>query len=91
MSRHEPDDPKLVELAKAFKPGLYIHYRGDAYRALFIAWESTNAQPREPKVVYASLSEAEGYGINVRSLKEWNELVEWHDGKMRPRFDQVAG
>lgn len=88
MSNNPPDSPELKKLATTFRPGVFVHYKGDAYRALFVAWESTNAQTREPKVVYVSLTDE--HGINVRSLSEWNELIKWNDGRMRPRFNRVA-
>lgn len=65
-----------------FKPGIYRHWKGPLYRALFLAQESTNRvishrtdateSTEEPLVVYVSL---ESGNVCVRSLEQWNELV----------------
>ena len=45
--------PPLSEAAKAFKPGIYQHYKGDFYKAFFVA-RSSEAREQE-FVVYYSL------------------------------------
>jgi hypothetical protein len=58
---------------------IYRHYKGDLYRVLFGAMESTNDLPRRQVVVYVSLKTGE---INCRSAEEFFGMV---DGK--PRFE----
>ena len=64
-----------------FKPGVYQHYKGGTYRAMFLAHNSTNGQVEGEKVVvYVCLTPAldhpEQIGqINVRTLEQWNESV----------------
>ncbi len=63
--------------------GQYDHYRGGKYLVLFVGEESTNARQGAKVVVYVSLT----YGmVKCRDLREFNEIVEWPDGQMRPRF-----
>ncbi len=69
----------------AFKPGIYRHWKGGLYRALFLAEDSTNREgpitthapgqlesSQEPIVIYISLTNGKPF---VRSLAQWNELV----------------
>ncbi len=64
-------------------PGIYQHYKGDNYRVLFVADESTNARKGNKVVVYISLK----YGtIHCRDLSEFTEIVDWPDGSKKPRF-----
>lgn len=63
-----------------FRPGIYRHFKGNEYEALFLARHS---ETDEPMVVYRAL-----YGegeIWTRPLSMWNETVE-RDGKRFPRF-----
>lgn len=56
-----------------FKSGVYRHYKGGLYRALFLAQDSTNRRDaagstEEPMVVYVSLSEPHQGNVCVRAL-----------------------
>lgn len=62
---------------------LYKHYKGGIYSALFVLPSSTNATQGELMVVYYSDAP---HGMHVRTVKEFNEVVEWPDGEKRPRF-----
>ncbi len=67
-----------------FKLGRYRHFKGNEYRALFIA---KNSETCEPEVVYQAL-----YGDGeywVRPLSMWNETVE-RDGKSFKRFEYIG-
>jgi len=63
--------------------GLFRHYKGDLYRVISAATESTNARNGQLLVIYIGRPAS---GIRVRTLEEWQELVVWPDGTMRPRF-----
>ena len=67
-----------------FKPGIYRHFKGNEYRALFIA---KNSETCEPEVVYQALYGEGEYW--VRPLTMWTEIVE-RDGKQMPRFEYVG-
>ncbi len=82
-----------------FKPGVYRHWKGGMYRALFLAQDSTNrrdtispireSSSQEPVVVYVSLSGDSTYqwSIYARELWQWNEKVIGQGlGPMRQRF-----
>lgn len=60
---------------KLVKPGIYRHYKGDAYRVLFTALESTNGRPVVPVVVYVGVSKGEHQAIRVRDLVEFSGKV----------------
>lgn len=62
---------------------VYKHHKGGTYTVICVGLESTNSRPRLPVVVY--VSHERGY-INMRDLKEWEEVVMWPDGLERPRF-----
>ena len=62
------------------KLGIYKHYKGNEYRVLGIA---THSETLEKMVVYQALYGT--YGIWVRPINMWNELVEI-DGNLVPRF-----
>lgn len=67
-----------------FKLGRYRHFKGNEYRALFIA---KNSETCEPEVVYQAL-----YGDGeywVRPLSMWNEILE-RDGKSFKRFEYIG-
>ncbi len=58
----------------------YEHFKGGKYRVLF---EGFHSDHKEPVVIYVSMI----YGtVWVRPTNEWDEMVEWPDGKMRTRF-----
>ena len=60
--------------------GLYRHFKGNYYRALFVARDS---ETMEPVVVYRALY-GDG-GVWVRPADMWNETVE-REGKRYRRF-----
>ena len=62
------------------KLGIYKHYKGNEYRVLGIA---THSETLEKMVVYQALYGT--YGIWVRPINMWNELVEV-DGNLVLRF-----
>lgn len=70
----------LSEHAKNFKPGIYKHFKGDLYDALFIARNSE--QRDEEFVVYQSLERGH---VWIRPLDMFMEEVE-RDGYKGPRF-----
>lgn len=75
--------PLLSDQAKIFRPGIYRHYKGDLYNALFVA---RNSEARDEEfVVYQSLKK--GF-IWMRPLVMFLEDVEI-DGKKQPRFEWV--
>lgn len=65
---------------------LYRHYKGGLYRRLGDGYDSTNAREGCPVVIYRSL--AKGV-IRVRDAGEWNAMVKWPDGTLRPRFERL--
>jgi hypothetical protein len=72
-----------------FRPGLYEHFKGGVYRALYLA--RLSEQRNIQVVVYVSL--ANGH-IWVRPWSKpllegddcWTDLVTWPDGTTKPRF-----
>jgi hypothetical protein len=69
---------------EAFRPGLYVHYKGGQYRALHLA---QHHDTREWLVVYVSMTHGT---VNVREWASpgkdsWTDLVE-HEGATVPRF-----
>ncbi len=67
-----------------FKEGIYRHFKGNLYKALFLANDS---ETTEKMVVYQAL-----YGekeIWVRPLKMWNESVTLPNGEVVKRFSHV--
>jgi hypothetical protein len=60
--------------------GLWDHFKSGIYISTQVV---TNVDTREPMVVYCSITHGTWF---VRRCSEWNELVEWHDGKYRSRF-----
>jgi hypothetical protein len=68
-----------------FKSGIYRHFKGNLYEALFLATDSENLQPM---VVYKAL-----YGDNgvwVRPLSMWNEEVTLPNGDNVKRFTYIG-
>jgi len=62
-----------------FKPGLYQHYKGGLYSALFLL---THHHTRKPMVVYTSLAYG---GVNARPLVGWpGDEDGWFDWKKDP-------
>jgi len=54
-----------------FKAGLYKHYKGGLYRALFLA---THHETEKQFVVYVALAYPES-GVRVRELEDWNAEI----------------
>ncbi len=75
---------KPLILQPPFETGLYRHYKGGLYRALFLA---TNEADLQPLVVYMSLDSG---NIMVRPLANWEELVEVRPNLQRPRFAYLS-
>jgi len=67
------------------KPGLYRHYKGNAYRVIGVAGHT---ETEENLVVYRALYGDEG--LWVRPLAMFVEQVEI-DGHLQPRFAFVSG
>jgi uncharacterized protein len=76
--------PELSERAKSFKPGLYKHFKGGMYRALFVARLSENRS--KEVVVYQSIDTED---IWVRPLEMFLESVNT-SGYHGPRFSLVS-
>ena len=66
------------------RPGIYRHFKGKRYEALFTARHSETG---ELMVVYRALYG--DYGTWVRPASMWNESVEY-EGKTVPRFSYVG-
>jgi hypothetical protein len=64
-------------------PGIYQHYKGDKYRVLFVANDSSNSREGNKLVVYVSLKHGT---LNCRDLDEFTEVVDWPDGSRKSRF-----
>ena len=62
------------------KLGVYKHYKGNEYRVLAIA---SHSETLEKMVVYQALYGE--YGIWVRPISMWNEIVDVN-GVKTPRF-----
>ena len=65
------------------KLGIYKHYKGNEYRVLGVA---THSETLEKMVVYQALFGT--YGIWVRPINMWNEVVEVN-GQQVKRFDFI--
>ena len=63
------------------KLGVYKHYKGNEYRVLAIA---SHSETLEKMVVYQALYGE--YGIWVRPISMWNEIVDVN-GVKTPRFE----
>lgn len=66
-----------------FEPGVYTHFKGGLYRALFLARDERTL---EDVVVYVHLHDG---SVWTRSLESWSEYVQWPNGKTNPRFLKV--
>lgn len=67
-----------------FKPGRYLHYKGNEYELLYLAKHS---ETREDVVVYRALYGERG--VWVRPAGMWNETVE-RDGRRVRRFAYIG-
>ncbi len=76
--------PPLSETAQNFKPGLYRHYKGGMYRALFVGRSSEDRE--QEFVVYQSLEKGI---VWIRPLGMFLEMVEV-DGQRKPRFERIG-
>ena len=65
------------------KLGIYKHYKGNEYRVLGVA---THSETLEKMVVYQALYGT--YGIWVRPINMWNEVVEVN-GQQVKRFEFI--
>ncbi len=73
-----PEPPDLPQEGR-----LYQHWKGDFYRIVTTAlWEPSKPE-NEWVVVYFSLRKKYR---SCRKLSVFQELVEWPDGTMQPRF-----
>ena len=77
------DHPPLSTAAQEFVPGIYEHYKGDLYMAMFVARSSEERD--QEFVVYQSLKKGH---VWVRPLKMFLEDVEV-DGHNQPRFKWI--
>ena len=69
-----------------FKPGLYRHYKGGLYRALFLA---TDEATKQPHVVYVALSDG---SLWTRSLQDWCAAANYDElqNQLVARFTRIA-
>ena len=74
--------PPELDLAKSFQLGIYKHFKGGMYEALFVAKHSEAHD--EEFVVYKSL---ENGSMWIRPLKMFLEEID-RDGYKGPRFTQ---
>ncbi|MDQ8030406.1 hypothetical protein CEG14_00470 [Bordetella genomosp. 1] len=70
----------------AFRPGVYQHYKGQQYLALGLARAD---ETDETVVVYVRLYARDGFPMNTRLLRIWNETVQTEKGEV-PRFAYVG-
>ena len=69
-----------------FKPGLYKHYRGGFYTALFLV---AHHETREPMVIYTSHTYG---GVNARPLHGWSgDSDGWNDWMPEHNQHRFAG
>jgi hypothetical protein len=66
-------------------PGLYVHYKGNHYRLLFVALHS---ETHEPLCIYVSVGDSQGH-LWARPMAMWSEEVTLPDGSKKPRFAPV--
>lgn len=71
--------------ARALKPGVYEHFKGNRYEVLSVARHS---ETLDEFVVYRALYGE--HGLWIRPLKMFLEQVK-HNGKIMPRFKYVGG
>lgn len=68
--------------------GIYKHHKGGLYAVLGLARLSTNGpHDGEKVVIYYSLDKQQ---LCVREIGQFNEPVEWPDGKVRSRFAPLS-
>lgn len=80
----QTNNKPLSPEARALKPGIYEHFKGNRYEVIGVARHS---ETLEEVVVYRAL-----YGDHslwVRPIAMFLETVE-HDGKIMPRFRYIG-
>lgn len=89
-------------MSETFRPGIYRHYKGGLYRALFLAKEEGRSKGPAGSfwvVVYVSLSHGTVWTRPLRSLgipdqDAWTDLVTWTEpngfATKRHRFEYVG-
>lgn len=95
-------DEQVTIQAGSFKPGIYRHYKGALYLALFLTEDSNNGpngeqSSQEPEVVYIALEGPKAGQHCNRKLRQWLEQVKvsgWSSEKgdwtkLVPRFEWV--
>lgn len=70
--------------------GLYRHYKGNLYRVLLMARNSTNNGADEEMVVYVSLGESHNGRVSVRTAREFEENVSPPGCTSTPRFERIG-
>jgi len=71
-----------------FDSGDYQHYKGSQYRALDLY---KNADTQELMVRYRKVKDGNPVDLPWgRRLVEWNQLVTWPDGTVKPRFVKLV-
>lgn len=70
--------------------GIYRHWKGHHYLALFTARDSNNDANHEDVVVYLSLDAPRAGCINVRGKSEFLETVTLPDGGHAQRFTYIG-
>jgi hypothetical protein len=71
------------EPIKQFKPGVYKHFKGQKYLALFT---SKHSETLEDYVVYISLYNNKKSQLWIRPLKDFNGYKKMEDGTRVKRF-----
>lgn len=69
-------------------PGIYRDHKGELHVVVAVCADATSARAGEKMVLYYSLAHQR---LMVRDAMEFNEVIKWPDGKLRPRFDPVGG
>jgi hypothetical protein len=78
--RDSVSDNWLSEAGPRMPHGIYDHFKGGVYLTERVAlWVDDDS----PVVFYVSLVNGAAY---CRRCSEWNEVVQWPDGKYRSRF-----
>jgi hypothetical protein len=68
-------------------PGIYRHHDGGLFVVMAVCIDTTQARGGERVVLFYSLTHQR---LMVRDVVEFNELIRWPDGKLRPRFEPVG-
>lgn len=65
---------------------VYQHYKGEKYLVLFVLQDETNERVGNKIVVYRAVDDGK---VFARDYSQFTEVVEWPDGKKRPRFSSL--